>query len=533
MISMFTTAQDSQFTVRSQKFKVNTTLDRASFAIPLTNFLTGSPIYRNKADNMFNRRRRHSLLLACGLACLAPFGTSAQAPVKKLSDYQVGDVVTTDIATPVELVVIDREASAALREKEAAKVPVFVRVDTNAAEKAVAAMRAALVDFREEFLITLEVRFGTRKLSNSQLKSEEFRNLHEVYRNLHKKFPLTLSLATKWAQGGDWAELETLFISRVRAAMTSSYVRPDDLPAEAKSGPAQVRLITSPINETVPDWAKLEKDSQPAPRQSLVPVTKARNEFRASLVGEEKPYAKFLAAFIQPNCIFDVGLTRSNRARRTEAIWTADKFRPGEVIARAGEPLTPRLKAALDQLAAQSAVTELRARDRRWETYWPWLAFAGGAGVVFVLAVRSKPRPAVVDLAPTRALAPASPAELLADKSASRILMANPAMRARLMPHFAAMVKEKIVTTLLSQRRQLIAAQRQAAAEIAALEERLEKIHAPLQERVKAYEARISDLEKELEARTAENRELINATIALAKQRLEEEKSGARVTSWN
>ena len=478
---------------------------------------------------MFNRRRRHSLLFACSLACLAPLGASAQTPIKKLSAYQVGDIVPTEITTPVELVVIDREASAALREKEAAKVPVFVRVDTNAAEKSVAAMRATLVDFREEFLITLEVKFGTRKLTTVQLKSPEFRNLHEVYRNLHKKFPLTFSLASKWAQGGDWSELETLFTTRVRAAMTAGFVRPDDVPAEAKSGPPQVRLITRPINETVPDWAQLEKDSHPAPRQSLVGVTKARNDFRSSLTGEEKPYAKFLAAFIQPNCNFDVALTRSNRTRRTEAIWTADKFRPGEIIARAGEPLTPRLKAALDQLAAQSAVTELRARDRRWETYWPWLAFAAGAGVVFVLAVRSKQRPSALAVVPSRALAPASPAELLADKSASQILMGNPAMRARLMPHFAAMVKEKIVTTLLFQRRQLITAQRQAAMEIAALEARLEKIHAPLKERVKAYETRIEELEQELAARKAENRELISATIALAKERLEEEKSGRRV----
>lgn len=486
-----------------------------------------------QSANMFNRRRRHSLLLACGLACLTPIHLPAQAPVKKLSGYQVGDVVPADITTPVELVVIDREASAALREKEAAKIPAFVRLDPQAAERAVAAMRAALVDFREEFLITLEVRFGTRRLSNAQLKSPEFKNLHEVYRNLHKKFPLTLSLASKWAQGGDWAELETLFITRVRAAMTAGYIRADDLPAEAKSGPPQVRLITGAINEAAPDWAKLEKDSPPAPRQSLIPVTKARNEFRVSLVGEEKPYARFLTAFIQPNCAYDVALTRANRARRTDAIWAADKFRAGEVIARAGEPLTPRVKAALDQLAAQSAVVELRARDRRWETYWPWLAFAGGAGVVFILVRRARPRASGMEVVPGTPLAAASAADLLAEKSASRILLANPALRARLMPHFAAMVKEKIVTHLLSQRRQLIAAQQQAAAEIAALEERLERIHAPLQERVKAYETRISDLEKELEARTAENRELINATIALAKQRLEEEKSGARVVSWN
>ncbi|HEY6167756.1 MAG TPA: hypothetical protein VI454_06930, partial [Verrucomicrobiae bacterium] len=91
-------------------------------------------------------------------------------------------------------------------------------------------------------------------------------------------------------------------------------------------------------------------------------------------------------------------------------------------------------------------------------------------------------------------------------------------------------LKDKLVNELLSQRKDLIETQRQAEADIAALEARLENLHAPLQARLDAYEQRIVELEKDLATRGDENRELISATITLMKQRLAAEKSGGRVT---
>ena len=175
----------------------------------------------------------------------------------------------------------------------------------------------------------------------------------------------------------------------------------------------------------------------------------------------------------------------------------------------------------------------MRVRDQRWDRYWPWLAFAAGAGLVFVFVVRFQRRPPAIEVLPGRALADAIPTALLAEISTTNVTPTRAMQRTGLMPQMLAVLRDKFVYALLFQRRQLIATQQQAAAELAALEARLEKMQAPLQDRIKAYEGRISDLEKELAERSAENRELINATIALAKQRLEEEKSGARVISWN
>jgi len=100
---------------------------------------------------------------------------------------------------------------------------------------------------------------------------------------------------------------------------------------------------------------------------------------------------------------------------------------------------------------------------------------------------------------------------------------AMPASNARewLLPHIARLLKDKLVSKLLSHRSHLLDTQEKAAADVAELEERLAKLHAPLQDRLRAYEQRIYELEKELAQKGEENRELIKAKIQLTKEHLE------------
>ncbi|HET7536741.1 MAG TPA: hypothetical protein VFJ90_09820, partial [Candidatus Didemnitutus sp.] len=89
-------------------------------------------------------------------------------------------------------------------------------------------------------------------------------------------------------------------------------------------------------------------------------------------------------------------------------------------------------------------------------------------------------------------------------------------------------MKEKIFQVLSRQRTELLTAQQRAGQEMLELEQRLEQLHAPLQERIHAYEKRIEELEKDLAAKGEENRELIGARIAAAKQRLSTERERGR-----
>ena len=94
-------------------------------------------------------------------------------------------------------------------------------------------------------------------------------------------------------------------------------------------------------------------------------------------------------------------------------------------------------------------------------------------------------------------------------------------LRAVVGPHLAQLLRDRLVEKLLSQRATLLDAQQVAAREVAELEQRLEKIHAPLRDRLRAYETRITELKRQLAAKGEENRTLTETKISLVKQQLE------------
>lgn len=121
----------------------------------------------------------------------------------------------------------------------------------------------------------------------------------------------------------------------------------------------------------------------------------------------------------------------------------------------------------------------------------------------------------------TRALA----AEARADKAAALL-------KARLMPQLARWMMTELVQRLLQQRSGLAASQQRAEAEVAELERRLEQLQAPLAERLRAYEQRIAELERQLSLQGEQNRELLRATIATARKKLEAERARSPL-NWN
>ena len=100
------------------------------------------------------------------------------------------------------------------------------------------------------------------------------------------------------------------------------------------------------------------------------------------------------------------------------------------------------------------------------------------------------------------------------------------------MPQLARWMMSELVQKLLQQRAGLAASQQQAEADVAALEQRLEDLHAPLSDRLRAYEQRIAELESQLAAQGAQNRELLQAAIDTARRKLHTERDGTR-TNWN
>jgi len=105
-------------------------------------------------------------------------------------------------------------------------------------------------------------------------------------------------------------------------------------------------------------------------------------------------------------------------------------------------------------------------------------------------------------------------------------------LRAALLPHLARWLTSKLGRVLLRERGELIETQKKAEQDLAELEQRLASVQAPLEDRLQAYEQRIAELENDLSAKGVENQELIKATIAMARKRLEMQKSKDPVP-WN
>jgi len=102
-------------------------------------------------------------------------------------------------------------------------------------------------------------------------------------------------------------------------------------------------------------------------------------------------------------------------------------------------------------------------------------------------------------------------------------------VQSTLAPHLVEALKDAVVQELASQRRELLAAQQQAAAELTELARRLEAVQTPMLERLRAYEQRISELEKMLSEQTEENRELLKLKIEMLRNQIEAERGHNRV----
>jgi hypothetical protein len=102
----------------------------------------------------------------------------------------------------------------------------------------------------------------------------------------------------------------------------------------------------------------------------------------------------------------------------------------------------------------------------------------------------------------------------------SRAERATAVVRAGLTPHLARMMKDQLVWTLMAQRNRMTSTQDTSAVMVAELEQRLEQIQSEFESRVETYEKRITELQRELETKSQLNRELLGATINMAKKAL-------------
>jgi hypothetical protein len=417
------------------------------------------------------------------------------------------------------MVVIDPEETIALKQTEAGRVTVICRYYTNTAAEVENHFRSVFATTRTNFLEAVDAAFDHATLSAQDIVSAKFQRIVPTFQRRNKLFPVTANLAEVWAQGESDRVIQASLAARLREAMARP-IRAGGSPAPRFTFTVRLVAVGSPDEPLTLEAA--EKRGRTSPRTIIISLPNARTELLESFPPEEQPLAKFLGSLLRTNCTVDAELNRQARAKRTDALFAADRYEAGQLIVKPGQIVDRKIKAALNHLREKAAIGSLQERmqaerssARQAESRNRWVLTGLVIALVLMLALlwRQARRKPAGSLLP--AVIPQTSGEVLPHPAAG-----DAHLRARLVPHLARLLMGRLVQKLISQRTGLLDTQKRAAAEMTELEDRLEKVHAPLQDRLRAYQQRIAELEKELASKGEENRELTKAKIELVRKQL-------------
>ncbi len=459
--------------------------------------------------------------------------------------YEIGDIAREDICTPVQLLVIDSKRTEDLRKSETPRLPAYFRFNTNAVDDPQARLVAAFATMRELFQAELKSEYGTKTIPQPETKEPRFAQFRTDFESRHNAFPLTMELAQQWAMGRAGSAVLLSWDNKLRQSM-SLYIRPTNLPAEASYSP-QVRILTNHFVTEPVEVAVAEDESVLLPRKNLITVAQARESLARKFPANQQRVAAFLGQLLVDNCVYDRKLTEASRVPRVAALWEGDRYTPGQFIIRTGELITPRIKAALDELSAVAPHPAQPVILVEPQTKPPYLFYGSGALLLLCLVcvaiswrflfVSRKSTAMVPFPAPSPGAASIGSSgeqwldrALVAEQRAREL--AGDA-RSALVPKFLQWLKSQGVQSLIAQREELLTTQKLAERELARLEQMLTEMHAPIEQRIKAYEQRIGELEQALKAKGEESHELIETMIRLTRQKLEAEREGTPGMTWN
>lgn len=523
---------------------------------------------------------------ACRLGLIAILVLSGRIPAKEPGDYHEGEIVEADIVTPVALHVVDTAATEALRQQEAARVPLIFRFDPHAADVAELELRNHFATTRSHFQEQIQITFKRRKLDATTLALPRFQEFVAAFQKQNRGFPLNTNLAELWAAGDTGRIVQSAALARLRS-MQERLLRPANLTPDAKPGNRALLVTWTNASERLTFDVAEERGTNVA-FTDLLSLVRARAELTESFPPEERAAGSFTAGWLRPNCIPEAELTESVRHQRTANLLVADSFQPGQILAQRGQTVDARLKATLDELRDKTAVSELTKRvgeeqarverikaqaekiqlaadesqvlaataqagaDRiRQRNQWLLAGLAATTAGVGFLAWRLARRRRQPSLLPARVAGHGLPATVVscpacdetfvipastasatdvtwqqrAGAAELRAERAQAALRTGVMSQFGIWIKHQFTQRLLTERTRMLEAQASAADELAELERRLDELHAPLQERLRAYEKRVKELELSLAAKGRENRQLLEAKIQLTRKQIEAERT--------
>ncbi|MGH8022443.1 MAG: hypothetical protein ACRED1_02595 [Limisphaerales bacterium] len=496
--------------------------------------------------------------------------------------YKVGDKAPRDIVAAVPFDVVDTRATAALKVSQTRDIAAIYHQfngQTNlVARNFLAAFSSAHRDFRN----AVAAAYGQPSIDNSILEASNFGYLVTAYNAKHPAFPVTTELAVAWARGSSGAAWRDKWLALLMQAMETP-IQPGPVPAHFVFK-KKVRIMpVANLNEKF-TFNRAWRLGHVISLDKIPVISAARTTFRRKFSQQEQPLADALAKFLRPNCFPDVAITEQARDYSVRNLQVSDHFDAGQVIVHRGARIDAQAQAALTAMAqamipaaldrqiaaeqdrarqehelaqaeqqqAQIAQQAARLAQRRQQQARADQALAQSQAnqerqqaaamraqeleaQKQVQKARTRDAWLVAALAIVSILAVLVPGWLLRQRpegpkpmTLSKVEKKREPTASELAPYLAQTLKEAVVQGLAAQRAELLEAQRVAAAEIAELVHRLDRLQAPMQERIRAYQERIQELQKELAERTQENRELLKMKIEMVRRQIEAERGSVR-----
>lgn len=275
-------------------------------------------------------------------------------------DYRVGDQARETIRATERIRISDPEKNPDAFSDVRSRIPPIFGYSKESVAATKTAFEQSWRATREDLLSSLERVFGKRELRAVETSSEAFSNFIDTFQSANKGFPLTDDQARRWAMGNPAENLLKQHLSRLETFSTAYFIRSDEAPDLPSSTPTEVDLITladntSPTLEEFQDmpFAKLTY-------RQFIPVSQARQLFQKQSDLASRSVKAYLSLFIQANTRYMEALSIERWDDEQKAIQHEIVFEAGDVIVRAGEPITPVIKEALDIMAVNLRFSRLK-----------------------------------------------------------------------------------------------------------------------------------------------------------------------------
>lgn len=432
---------------------------------------------------------------------------------------------TGDLFAPVDLEVVDVEATVAIATKAGERVPIVLVRDDAAAPAVVAAFDAAFRETRARFLDRLEAVLGARALPSASVASTEFRQFRADFQAENALVPVGPGLAQTWARGFDGEPVRERIAAHVLAIERDLLIG-DIRPASS------VFVVTVDPADAPRTWGEVAARARAVAPGDVLSVAAAGEQLRRTLDPLDRAAEGYLSGLLRANIAEDRFLTGLLLRDRLGERAVRHAIPAGTQLVNAGRVVDPWAELALVQLArigtpatsappgpatpegdATTAPTASAGADGAPRWMGPILSAGGGllASLVVILLVRHRR---------------AAGGEIVARPDVPR--KSEEAM----IPHLARELKDRLVRALFTQRSVLLANEQAASRRVQEMEERLARLQPAIAERIRSYEDRIEALEREIAQRDADTRELLRAKLVLARRELDAEIARNRI-DWN